>query len=312
MKRHLLRYCVFALSVIGLESCTPENPTIDVVPISDVLTSLKQQIGSLQLTSQIPADQAGQCSSAGGTITVIASPIKAAVELKTVVTGTQGVTAGATIPVGTSGVIVSPSVGASASEIGTTDITLDLGFQHTPPTLTDIQTSVTNLQSYLKTNQTVLTDLQKDPVTNATVIKMAKKNVAAAQILLTQNEQALVATEYPPVQNGVSPFQAPGAVVPLNAATVMRSSNLNIEKAFSSAIQGILLTSHTPPCFLPKDLVIKANFELVKNANGGVTVQFLIVKLGSTASIANDNTQSITVTFDLSQGSAAAAGPAGN
>jgi hypothetical protein len=50
------------------------------------------------------------------------------------------------------------------------------------------------------------------------------------------------------------------------------------------------------------------NFEVVKKVQGGVSVSFLVAKIGGDASRQTDATHSVTVTFDLSNGTASGGG----
>jgi hypothetical protein len=291
------------LGAVLLSSCASQ--TVETVPVSDVLTALKLQIASIRPEVEVPAG-ASACFSSGHSIRVVATPIKAVAEFKTVVTAAETGTGSANIPAGPSGVIVSPSLGASYSNIATTDITMNLGIQHVPPTASDLRAEIASLQKYIASGKSMIADLKEnDPTQGNKAIQETQTSIHTAQATLTQDEINLADIENrrgPTPLNGPSPFGArPPKPLPA-PATGRIVQNLSISEAVNKAIVGILQTSHERPCFLPQELDVKVNFEVVKNVNGGVSIAFLVAKIGATASKTDDATQSVTITFDLSQG----------
>jgi hypothetical protein len=276
------------LLFLALTGCAGGPMTVETVPIADVLNALKQEIQNVRpVTETMPgADASGTplaaCSDPDHVVRVIAAPNKAIVDLKTVVTTAYNASGSANIPAGPSGVIVSPSIGGSHSNVNTTDLTLTLGVQHDPMTRADLRTQIATLRKDLTDRAATVKDLSsRSDAPSRQAVHDIQNQIKIVQAKLRADEVQLAALDEmapspvpapPPVGAPVSP--PPQPVLPAPQQGVL-DQNLRISEAFNLVVQGILLTNHQKPCFLPQALDVKVNFEVVKKVQGGVSVSFL-------------------------------------
>jgi len=303
--RHMALHAVIVTTISG---CTMAPSSIKVAPVSEVLNALKAQLSAIKPQSPIPANGAS-CSDANGTVSVVATPTKATVDLKTVTTTASDISGAANIPV--SGVILSPSVGATYSNIATNEMNLTLGIQHTPPTQADILADISSVRKRISEAQTEIKELNaaRDPASRSAAselqnqIKVAQGQLDSDEVQLAESTNQLVPVLHP----FDAPLKQPVPATPSMPTTTAPSAtdpNLTIANTLSAAVDGMLQTNHAPPCLLPQSLVVTANFQVTDKASGGFSISFLVVKLGADLSRQNDLTQSLAVTFDLSNGTA--------
>ena len=319
-----------SLSLALMAGCASNQP-VETVPIDAVLDALKTEIGKIKPTAELPPDTANVCADPDHVVRVTAYPTKAVVDLKTVLTVAVDANGTASIPVGPSGIVVGPSVSGSSSRANTKDVILTLPVQHTPPTRADLQTEIAALQKYIADRTKIQGALKAGQDTDS---KQAAQEfnapIAAAKQKLHDDDIQLAALEASiPDQTPflIHPFslvQPVAPVLPAQAGQGDRSDRpsipvpvrpagrldfeLPISEAFNRVIIGMLSTSHTRPCFLPQQMDIKVNFEAIKKGGAGATIAFLVAKVGGDVSRTDDTTQSVTVTFDLSNGNAAVSG----
>jgi hypothetical protein len=338
----LVHAAVAAVSIAGLLSGCASNTTVETVPVNTVLDALKSDIASIQPTVQLPPDPANACADPDHVVRIEAYPTKAVVQLKTVITAVIDANGSANIPAGPSGIIVSPSLGASKSNIHTQDVTYTLPIQHNPPTRADLQTEITTLNKYITDRTKVLTDLRKaSDADGRRAAQDVSDKLNAAKDQLRKDELALAGVEASP--GNQTPWRPHTFDLPLPRQPLLHADmvatlpgeattepakpteirkapaqghvdfELGIAQAFNHEIAGLLSTSHARPCFLPQQMDIKVSFEAIKKVDAGLTITFLVAKIGGDASRQDDTTQTVTLTFDLSGGNATSSGgpPAG-
>ena len=299
---------LFAGSFFLILSGCAQPSVVETVPVDAVLTELKKQLGQIAPEEDLTPGVPVECSDPDHSVRVIASPIKATVDLKTVVTTVLEASGSANIPAGPSGVIVSPSIGGSHSNINTVDTTIILGIAHRPLTRADYRAHITALRNDLTDRAKTLKDLSalKDPQSRDAAATV-QQQITTVQKRLHSDEMQLIPLDAAAPTPEPEPHPVAQSKLP-NPQAGRLPEDLNISTAFNSALKGILNVSHEAPCLLPQEVDIKVNFEVITKLQGGLNVSFLVAKIGGDASRQDDGTNSVTVTFDLSNGTVAPKG----
>jgi hypothetical protein len=268
----------------AMHPATPPSTT----PVAAILDRLKDE---LRLFAMAPAPQtpAGMCEGSKGNVSVVITPATATLKLKVVDSFKVTPNAGVKIPVGI--VTVNPTIDASYGRTNTQELDLSLSFDQR----TIYRARAADLQKQIDDD----TKASGDTTLPADVQALLKKNIDdKKKLLLPPALRALAVADH-----AAMPAQSNSPASP-NPPPALDPAKHPIAAALVAMREQLLRVDHNKvPCFLPAQLQAEIDFEVVKSLDAGVDVSFLIVDLGAKTTLSDDRTQSMIVTFNLSDSS---------
>ena len=258
------------LASLALAGCATTQSTVTGVPADVVINALKDR---LKQVHPLVIAYKGEKGCTDGDYMITAVPTKAQVQLKTVLTNAS--TQGLGVQFGTP-IVVTPSATVAASEVKTTQSTLN--FCVVPETLTG-------------------TDGQ--PPNAECLWTLSDKQANYVQTLWPSTTEIRRYDKLPPPNHD--------RVVKVSASEQPASAtDADLADALKANLGGLMYSNHATACLLAGSMDVQLAFQTTVDTTGGFKISFLFVNLQDTLERKRDFTNTLTVTFNFSKGTTAA------
>lgn len=271
--------------------CAVQPKEVPTIPASVVMDALKNELNHIRPQFyQVPGHGA-KCAGPDGMVRIVSTPASATVSLKAITALAQSGSLGLAIPItAISGATIGPTLTATETTTNTQVVTFDVEIAGT-------LAGLGNEIKQAKTDEDTYAALIKDVPERKGDIQPKLVQATARRLTAEKQMADLIANQ---ANQKYKPAPSPERPVP---RITKLPDDLKIRDALEASEIQLLAIKHTAlPCLKPQDIKVEVDFEVQEKFDVNPTLNLVIVKVSTDITKTNDATNSVVVTFDLTQG----------